>query len=198
MNKIFYDNKYISTNNKYSKLYCDPMYIGRHDISSLPCVLSTTTDSFGGCRRVNHYTATPGKFPKLEGYSRELVKQLTDDLHYDNHILYKKCEIWIPKENPNVDYINTVRFSVSINHETKKCWITIVFTTDLSIQEDEPILIPQKLESEESFIPLRVRKPVPIADKMEEDLLDIDADEDPKTFPTVKVFHVARTGVIYK
>lgn len=178
MNKNFYNDKYITCNNKYSKLYCNPMYIGKHEISSFPCVLSTTTDSFGGSRKVNHYSATPGKFPKLEELSRELVKQLTEDLHYDAHILYKKCEVWKPKGEPNIDYINTVRFSVSINHETKKCWISIVFTTDLSIEEDEPILIPQKLESEESFIPLRLCKKSPVADKVEDDLLDIDDDSE--------------------
>lgn len=134
-----FDSSFINDAYPSNKLYTNTVTLsGRYPLSGLNSTVVSTSDPFGSTKKTTHYNIHPGFSKEIEVLSSGLVKslkgvQLLGD--FEAHVLTRKAEFW-KQRGTEPTHFSAIKFTVVVNHVTKKLWITPILT---AVETSEPI-----------------------------------------------------------
>ena len=137
-----FDSSFINDGYPTNKLFTNTVTLSKqYPLSSLNSTVASTRDSFGSTKKTTLYTIHAGFSKEIEVLSSGLVKALKgvqklDD--FEAHVLTRKAEFWKQRGSEATSF-NAIRFTIVVNHTTKKLWITPILTvveTSESIPEE--------------------------------------------------------------
>jgi len=129
MTTITFDDKFINTNYTTNKIYTNTVHLGCIiGIEKFPKDIIKTTDDNGSTRRQTVYNVSDCNDIKF--YNRQLSQMLRQKLgqDYDVIMMSKRAQFWQRKDLDPQDYVNAVRYQISINNKDEKCFVTIILT----------------------------------------------------------------------
>ena len=126
-----FDSAFINDGYPTNKLFTNTVMLsGCYPLNGLNSTVVSTSDAFGSTKKTTLYTLHKGFSKEIEVLSSGLVKslkgvQLLGD--FEAHVLTRKAEFWKQRGSEGTHF-NAIKFTIVVNHVTKKLWITPIFT----------------------------------------------------------------------